>query len=227
MAQKQKHYRVTVYNMNCGLGKNGKPTETEEVTVCARNQAEAERLAVSGGLVSRENGWGAWDSAEVDGKGHKVTPGKTKKTATKTATKTAKKTATKLTGKAREEKSAELFQNIREYNLLGFRIGDGLRNMFDTLVTAISKKKASVNPVYTYTVHGGTGRVVFHFGIKVAGKKAGQYTVDVVVNQEKPGKTGLYLTIAPKAATMSPTVKDFPFSEEGIREMLREIKVTK
>lgn len=223
MAQKKKHYRVTIYNTNCGLGKNGKPTETEEVTVCARNQAEAERLAVSGGLVSRENGWGAWDSVEVDGKGHKVTPGKAK-TAAKATTKTATK---KLTGKAREEKSAELFKDIREYNLLGFRIGDGLYNMFNTLVTSISKKKASVNPFYTYTVHGGTGLVVFKFGIKVTGKRAELYSVDVLVNKEKPGYARLRLTITPKAAYLLPPGKDFKFSEKGIREMLREIKVAK
>jgi len=138
---------------------------------------------------------------------------------TKTATK-------KLTGKAREEQSRELFKNIREYNLLGFRIGDGLRNMFDTLVTAISKKKASVNPVYTYTVHGGTGLVVFNFGISVARKKDSLYYVDVVVNKEKPGKTGLHLTITPKAPKL-PTVKDFQFSEQGIKDMLKEIKVIK
>lgn len=66
MAAKKKYYRVTVYNMHSGIGKNGKPQETEEVTVCAKNQAEAERLAVSGGLVCRENGWGVWDSVEVD-----------------------------------------------------------------------------------------------------------------------------------------------------------------
>lgn len=140
--------------------------------------------------------------------------------------KTAKKTAKKLTGKSREEQSRELFKNIREYNLLGFRIGDGLHNMFNTLVTYISKKKASVHPVYTYTVHGGTSLVVFNFGISVAGKKSGLYSVDVVVNREKPRKTGLHLTIAPKAPQL-PTVKDFQFSEEGIREMLREIKVAK
>ena len=59
-----KHYRVTVYNMNRGLSKSGKPMETEEVTVCAKTQYEAETLAVSGGLVCRENGWGVWDSVE-------------------------------------------------------------------------------------------------------------------------------------------------------------------
>jgi len=137
-----------------------------------------------------------------------------------------KTTTKKLTGKAREEQSRELFKNIREYNLLGFRIGDGLRNMFDTLVTAISKKKASVNPVYTYTVHGGTSLVVFNFGISVARKKDSLYYVDVVVNKEKPGKTGLHLTITPKAPK-PPTVKDFQFSEQGIRDMLKEIKVIK
>ena len=215
MAQKQKHYRVTIYNMNCGLGKNGKPTETEEVTVCARNQAEAERLAVTGGTACREDGWGAWDSVEVDGKGRKVTPKKAK-----TATK-------KLTGKAREKESAELFKDIREYILLGFRIGDGLHNMFNTLVTAISKKKASVNPFYTYTVHGGTGLVAFKFGIKVTGKRKDLYSVDVLVNQETPGNARLRLTITPKAADWLPTGKDFPFSEQGIKDMLKEIKVIK
>ena len=215
MAQKQKHYRVTIYNMNCGLGKNGKPTETEEVTVCARNQAEAERLAVSGGLTSSEDGWGAWNSVEVDGKGRKVTPKK------------AKTTTKKLTGKAREKESAELFKNIREYNLLGFRIGDGLHNIFNTLVTTISKKKASVNPFYTYTVHGGTGLVVFKFGIKVTGKRDDLYSVDALVNQEKPGYASLRLTITPKAADWLPRGKDFKFSEQGIKDMLKEIKVIK
>jgi hypothetical protein len=135
---------------------------------------------------------------------------------------TTKKTTKKLTGKAREEQSKELFKNIREYNLLGFRIGDGLRNMFDTLVTAISKKKASVNPVYTYTVHGGTSLVVFNFGISVAGKKTVPYTVDVVVNKEKPGKTGLHLTITPKAPKL-PTVKDFQFSEKGVKDFVKAV----
>ena len=76
MATKKKHYRVTVYNMNGGRDKNGKPQETEEVTVCAKTQGEAERLAVSGGLVCRENGWGAWDAVEVDEKGNEVNPKK-------------------------------------------------------------------------------------------------------------------------------------------------------
>jgi len=149
------------------------------------------------------------------------------KTAKKTATKTAKKTATGLTGKTREEQSRELFKNIREYANLGFRIGDGLLHMFDTLVTSISKKKASVDPIYTYTVHGGTSLVVFNFSITVTGKKNDLYIVDVVVNKEKPGKTGLHLSITPKAANASPTVKDFQFSEQGIKDMLKEIKVIK
>jgi hypothetical protein len=116
---------------------------------------------------------------------------------------------------------------MREYNLLGFRIGDGLRNMFNTLVTAISKKKASVNPFYTYTVHGGTGLVVFKFGIKVTGKRDDLYSVDVLANQEKPGNTSLRLTITPKAADWLPRGKDFKFSEQGIKDMLKEIKVIK
>lgn len=208
MAQKQKHYRVTIYNMNCGLGKNGKPTETEEVTVCARNQAEAERLAVTGGTVCREDGWGAWDSVEVDGKGRKVTPKKAK-TATKTATK-------KLTGKAREEKSVELFMNILEYNLLGFRIGDGLYNMFNTLVTSISKKKMEVLPDYHYDIAQGNHRAMFKFRIKSA---TGTYTVYASADREDHGNSRLVLVGAGKT--------QFPFSEKGVREIVKTIRVAK
>lgn len=204
MAQKQKHYRVTIYNMNCGLGKNGKPTETEEVTVCARNQAEAERLAVTGGTACREDGWGAWDSVEVDGKGRKVTPKKAK-----TATK-------KLTGKAREEKSAELFKDMREYNLLGFRIGDGLHNMFNTLVTSISRKKMGVLPNYRYVVSPDTNSASFRFIIK-SGTRT--YTVYTSIDREDPKNASLGLTGATKT--------QFPFSEKGVRDMLKEIKVIK
>lgn len=207
MAQKQKHYRVTIYNMNCGLGKNGKPTETEEVTVCARNQAEAERLAVSGGLTSSENGWGAWDSVEVDGKGRKVTPKKAK---------TTKTTTKKLTGKAREEKSAELFMNILEYNLLGFRIGDGLYNMFNTLVTSISKKKMEVLPDYHYDIAQGNHRAMFKFRIRSA---TGTYTVYASADREDHGNSRLVLVGAGKT--------QFPFSEKGVREIVKTIRVAK
>lgn len=208
MAQQKKHYRVTIYNMNCGLGKNGKPTETEEVTVCARNQAEAERLAVSGGLTSSENGWGAWDSVEVDGKGHRVTPKKAK-TTTKTATK-------KLTGKAREEKSVELFMNILEYNLLGFRIGDGLYNMFNTLVTSISKKKMEVLPDYHYDIAQGNHRAMFKFKIRSA---TGTYTVYASADREDHGNSRLVLVGAGKT--------QFPFSEKGVREIVKTIRAAK
>lgn len=212
MAQKQKHYRVTIYNMNCGLGKNGKPTETEEVTVCARNQAEAERLAVTGGTACREDGWGAWDSVEVDGKGRKVTPRKAK-TATKSTTKTATK---KLTGKAREEKSVELFMNILEYNLLGFRIGDGLYNMFNTLVTSISKKKMEVLPDYHYDIAQGNHRAMFKFRIRSA---TGIYTVYASADREDHGNSRLVLVGAGKT--------QFPFSEKGVREIVKTIRAAK
>lgn len=212
MAQQKKHYRVTIYNMNCGLGKNGKPTETEEVTVCARNQAEAERLAVSGGTACREDGWGAWDSVEVDGKGRPVTPGKPK-TATKSTTKTATK---KLTGKARADKSAELFRDMREYNLLGFRIGDGLRNMFDTLVTSISKNKMGVLPYSRYVVSPATNSASFRFIIK-SGTRT--YTVYTSIDREDPGESRIVLVGAAKPR--------FPFSEKGVREMLKAIRAAK
>lgn len=212
MAQKRKHYRVTVYNMNAGLGRNGKPRETEEVTVCAGSRDEAERLAVSGGLVCRENGWGAWDSAEVDGKGSKANPGKST-TATKSTTKTAPR---KLTGKAREEKSVELFINILEYNLLGFRIGDGLYNMFNTLVTSISRKKMSVLPDYHYDIAQGNHRAMFKFKIRSA---TGTYTVYASADREDHGNSRLVLVGAGKT--------QFPFSEKGVREIVKTIRAAK
>lgn len=48
MSKKLKHYDVTIFNMNC-----------------AKNQDEAERFAISGGLVNLQSGWGVWDSVEV------------------------------------------------------------------------------------------------------------------------------------------------------------------
>lgn len=62
---KLKTYDVTIFNMNWGLDSNGQPKETEVVRVRAKNQDTAERYAISGGLVSLQNGWGVWDSVEV------------------------------------------------------------------------------------------------------------------------------------------------------------------
>lgn len=58
---KLKTYDVTIFNMNLGLGKDRQPKETEVVRVKGKNQDEAERFAISGGL----SGWGVWDSVEV------------------------------------------------------------------------------------------------------------------------------------------------------------------
>ena len=139
---------------------------------------------------------------------------------TKTAT---KKTTKKLTGKARAEQSKELFKNIREYHILGFRIGDGLRNMFDTLVASISKKKAYVHPIYTYTVHGGTSLVTYNFGIGITGEKLVKYSVDVVINKNKPEKAGLHLSVIPDAPGMGFKVSDFPFSEKGVKDLVKAV----
>ena len=139
------------------------------------------------------------------------------KTATKkTVKKTVKKTAKKLTGKARAEQSRELFKNIREYHLLGFRIGDGLRNMFDTLVTSISKKKMSVLANYRYVVSPDPNRATFRFIIK-SGTRT--FTVYTGTDREDPAASNLVLIGASKA--------QFPFSEKGVREIVKEIKAAK
>lgn len=128
----------------------------------------------------------------------------------KTATKNAKKTATKLTGKARAEQSRELFRNIREYNLLGFRIGDGLHNMFNTLVTAISKKKMSVVPGYRYAVETVDGTATLRFCIKAG---ICRYTVHAQVNRQ-PRKSRIVLE----------GFGPYPFSENGVKKIVKAIE---
>ncbi len=132
---------------------------------------------------------------------------------TKTTTKKATK---KSTGKSREEQSKELFKNIREYNLLGFRIGDGLHNMFNTLVTSISKKKMSVLPNYRYVVSPDTNSASFRFVIK-SGTRT--YTVYTSIDREDPKNASFGVTGATKT--------QFPFSEKGVREIIKEIKAIK
>ena len=56
------NYEVTVYNMNRPCLSNGKPVECETINVKAESQDEAERLAISGGLINLQSGWGVWDS---------------------------------------------------------------------------------------------------------------------------------------------------------------------
>ena len=58
-------WAITLYNMNWGLNKDGRPIETETVEVMAASQEEAERLSISGGLINLQSGWGVWDSSPV------------------------------------------------------------------------------------------------------------------------------------------------------------------
>ena len=138
------------------------------------------------------------------------------KTTTKTATGKSTKTTKAATGKTRAEQSKELFKNIREYNLLGFRIGDGLRNMFDTLVTSISKKKMSVLPNYRYEISPESNRATFRFSIKNGTRF---YTVYTSTDREDPKNSRLVLIGANKT--------QFPFSERGVREIVKAIKAAK
>lgn len=137
----------------------------------------------------------------------------TTKKATKKPAKTTKAATKKLTGKAREEQSRELFKNIREYHILGFRIGDGLRNMFDTLVTSISKKKMGVLPDYRYELSPESNRATFRFSIKNGTRV---YPVYASTDREDPKNSRLVLIGANKT--------QFPFSEKGVREIVKVIK---
>lgn len=140
---------------------------------------------------------------------------------------TTKKTTKKSTGMTREEQSRELFKNIREYNLLGFRIGDGLHKMFNTLVTSISKGKATVDPRYVYTVNASADSAVCTLTVKKGSKT---YAVDTVVHHNDPADSSLVLMTPPpgqRLASLNWSPKTVPFSEDGVREILREIKATK
>ena len=59
-------WAVTLYNINSGLNKDGRPIETETVEIMAATQEEAERLSISGGLINLQSGWGVWDSSPVE-----------------------------------------------------------------------------------------------------------------------------------------------------------------
>jgi hypothetical protein len=127
---------------------------------------------------------------------------------------TSKKATKNSTGKTRAEQSKELFTNIREYNLLGFRIGDGLYNMFSTLVTAISKDTMSVVPDYNrYTVSTEDGAATFRFVINV-GKR--RYTVHAQANRQ-PRKSRIVLE----------GFGPYPFSENGVRKIVKTLKEIK
>lgn len=52
-------WNVTIFNM-------ASPDEKNVVEVEADTQKQAENYAVSGGLVSRQTGWGVWGSEPVD-----------------------------------------------------------------------------------------------------------------------------------------------------------------
>ena len=53
-------WNVTIFNMNF-------PKETEIIEVEAPTRKEAERIAISGGLVCLQTGWGVMGSEPVDG----------------------------------------------------------------------------------------------------------------------------------------------------------------
>lgn len=136
---------------------------------------------------------------------------------------TTKKTTKKSTGKSREEQSKELFKNISEYANLGFRIGDGLQNMFNTLVTSISKKKAALDHSYTFRVESGVPRTVFGFTMNVGKTKSFPVSIFNGPNCEPS------MSIVTKAPTgkFKGDIQYFPMSEQGIKDMLKEIKVIK
>lgn len=58
-ANGNKHFIVTIYNLFC-------QNEKRYEDVYAMDSKEAEKIAIGGGLVNLQNGWGIWDCKEVD-----------------------------------------------------------------------------------------------------------------------------------------------------------------
>lgn len=137
-----------------------------------------------------------------------------------------KNTTKKSTGKSREEQSKELFKNIHEYASLGFRIGDGLHNMFNTLVTSISKKKATLDHSYTFRVESGVPRTVFGFTMHVGKTKSFPVSIFNGPNSD-PSMSSMSIVTKAPTGKFKGDIQYFPMSEQGIKDMLKEIKVIK
>ena len=59
MAKKEKPWEVVVYNMN-------NPSETQTLLVNAVSQEDAEKAAISGGIINLQNGWGVLNSTPLN-----------------------------------------------------------------------------------------------------------------------------------------------------------------
>lgn len=121
-------------------------------------------------------------------------------------------------GKSRAEQSAELFANIADFARLGFRIGDGLHRAFGTVVASVSRKKASVDPGYRYRVDGKYGSA----SVILTARYGKSRTFRVLACFRPDSAPALSLMYAPGR-----TAKDFPFSEDGIAELLKAAKAMK
>ena len=154
----------------------------------------------------------------------RATTGKTTKTTGKT-TKTIgkpKKTAgkTKKDPAKRAEDFKKLADNIGQYMALGKKIGDGLLKMANSLVYGLSEKTAIVNPGYAYLVHSTNKDAAFSFTIQRTARFHKRPTaVQLVTSLEDPTKIDLVHT---KDGTPD---KAFPFTEQGIRDLLRYSKI--
>lgn len=118
----------------------------------------------------------------------------------------------KAPGKSREPIPAELFENINQYIALGNRIGDSMHRVFSTLVTGISKGKASLEQGYTYTVRSCLGSGTVEFSL-VSGKKHARMSVHSG-NKDEGIEPGIALLRYGKRA------KPFPLSEQGVSDLL-------
>lgn len=144
----------------------------------------------------------------------------TKKTAARTGKTRATARKTRKTEKdpaKRAEDFRKLGENIGQYMVLGKKIGEGLLKMVSTLVYNLSEKTAVVNPGYAYLVHSTNKDAAFSFTIQRTTRTHKRHTVvQLVASLDDPSKLDLVAGKPDKA---------FPFTEQGIRDLLRYSKI--
>jgi len=124
-----------------------------------------------------------------------------------------KKPSPKLSGKARKKKSEELFANIGEYVALGFKVGNGLQRILDTLVHAFSDKKAHVTS-YSYSVVTGQPARTATYTARVETASGRKFQVDAVVSRDAPDFDSFVLRTPRKKPAA------FKFDEQGLRDLV-------
>ena len=122
------------------------------------------------------------------------------------------------TTKPSKTDEAKLFGQIEEYLSLGTRIGNGLLNIFGTLVTNVSEGKAAALSQFSYSVDNDPAAIYFIFSLtSTSPGKLKPAKVEVVI---KDGHR--YMTLR-KKSVIEPA--RYPLSIQGVRDLLKKAKL--